>query len=150
MLELLLYVLSPSSQPRRWNSQVLGHQRKWVFNCLHHFTTDLCWLFLPLSIPHPSFHSFILPPPSLTLPPSFPLSLSSLLPTPPSCNCIYFCLPPPPLSSHTFLSTSPSHQSQCVCCTPQAVAVSSAPWTQTSWDRKVQRNNSHLSRWEHL
>ena len=86
--------------------------------------------FLPLSIP-PSIPLFSLLPPLLFLPPSLSPSLPSFLHLP-HATVFIFVSPPPPLSSHTFLSTSPSHQSQCVCCTPQAVAVSSAPWTQTS------------------
>ena len=92
MLELLLYVLSPSSQPWRWNSQVLGHQRKWVFNCLHHFTTDLCWPFLLLSIPRPSLSSSLISPsvPLFSLPYS-PSLLPSLPLFPPSYTLTSLC-----------------------------------------------------------
>ena len=90
--------------------------------------------FLSLSLIPPSIPLFSLLPPLLSLPPSLSPSLPSFLHLPHATVFIFVSPPPPPppLSSHTFLSTSPSHQSQCVCCTPQAVAVSSAPWTQTS------------------
>ena len=138
MLELLLYVLSPSSQPWRWNGQVLGHQRRWVLTCLHHFTTEVLTFSSPLFIPHfslsfssssllsffyssvyssslpffflflpPSIPPSLIPPSSLpSLPSFFSLFLSFLLPTPPSLDCIYFCLLPT-LLSHLSLHLPP-------------------------------------------
>lgn len=115
MLELLLYVLSPSSQPWRWNGQVLGHQRRWVLTCLHHFTTEVLTFSSPLFIPHLSlsFSSssllpFLLPsflPPLFlhSLPSSLSSSLSSFLHLPHSTVFIFVSSP---LSSHTFLYIS--------------------------------------------